>query len=429
MGQDETIEWAARAAAGDRKAFDKLARHWRPILRALAFGRTGDWTASDELAQDVLTRAWERLPTLREPSAFVAWLKTILANACHTWHRRMVKQADALDGQADPRPTPLQVLLAREQERELHRALAALPDANRNALLLHLYGGASYAEIAKYTGVLVTTVEGRIYRAKRQLRRLLPEIAPRPDNSPLPERKPTMTTKKTDAEPLGLLQFTGRFTAMIDCGVSIVRALVALSDVPSPYGPAAVEIQREVEDGATLSEAMAERPALFSPAYVSLIRAGEVGGILEETLRRAAFLLTKEWQMAQKCPTGETPLFLLLPSAAPRPADWSELTPHQRAMTLSLFCETLSSLLQSGVPILRSLETVAALLPDRQQPGWLAGRETIKAGDPLLPDLEAMKIFPRFVLELFKMGEEAGSLHITLHRAAEWLAQELECRA
>lgn len=431
MTEETQIEWARRAAAGETAAFDALTNHWRPVLRALAFGRTGgDWTAADELAQDVLTRAWEQLPTLREPSAFVGWLKTILANACHSWHRRTLRQADVLERQADPRPTPLESLLAREHQRELRCALAALPDANRNALLMHVWGGASYAEIAAFTGVRITTVEGRIYRAKRQMRRLLPEIAPQRDDSRIPERKPTMTTTKTtDAEPLGLLQFTGRFTALVDSGVSLVRSLDALTDLAPPYGEAAAALRRQIEEGRVLSQSMERQPELFSPFYIALVRAGEVGGVLDETLRRAADAMRKEWKLVQGRPPSEPPLFLLLPSAAPRPADWSALTPYQRAMTLSLFCETLATLLQSGVPILRTMTTVAALLPERQQPDWLAARETVKAGDPLLPDLEAMGIFPRFTLELFKMGEEAGSLHITLHRAAEWLAQELEWRA
>src|SRR5205823_4465075 len=74
---------------------------------------------------------------------------------------------------SDRRHQPLEALLAREKQRALRQALTALPYANRVALLMHVWGEYSYQEIAAFTDVPVTTVEGRIHRAKRQLRRLL----------------------------------------------------------------------------------------------------------------------------------------------------------------------------------------------------------------------------------------------------------------
>ena len=168
-----------RARAGDRAAFDRLAEQYRPALRAMAFLRTSDREAAQDLAQETLTRAWAALPTLREPGVFLPWLKRIAANACLSWHRPARLEMLSLDtGEgpclpADAALQPLAVLLRRERQRALRQALAALPDANRVALLMHVWEGASYEEIAAFTGVAVSTVDGRLYRARKQLRRLL----------------------------------------------------------------------------------------------------------------------------------------------------------------------------------------------------------------------------------------------------------------
>lgn len=176
---DEETSLVRRAQAGDRAAFDRLAEQYRAALRGLAFVRTGDLGEAEDLAQEILTRAWQCLSGLQNPHSFVPWLKRIAANACHSWFRRSRPWPPSLttdDGDAllpDPRPTPLETLLASEKQQTLRRALAALPDANRVALLMHVWGGYGYDEIAAFTDVPLTTVEGRIYRAKKQMRVLL----------------------------------------------------------------------------------------------------------------------------------------------------------------------------------------------------------------------------------------------------------------
>ena len=181
QNHDAEIELVRRARAGDRAAFDRLAGRYRAALRAMAFLRTSDREAAQDLAQEALTRAWEALPTLREPAAFLPWLKRIAARVCLSWHRTARPESLSLDSEnlsrlpAEAALQPLEILLARERQRALRQALASLPDANRIALLMHIWEGASYAEIAVFTGVAVSTVEGRLHRARKQLRRLLPD--------------------------------------------------------------------------------------------------------------------------------------------------------------------------------------------------------------------------------------------------------------
>lgn len=146
-----------RAQAGDRAAFDRLAARCRSPLQALAFMRTGDREQAQDLVQEVLTRAWQRLGALQDAGAFRPWLRAIMANACNSWHRHRralpfsVSAPERL-GLLDPCPPPLEAVLARERQRELRQALTKLPDVNRIALLMRVWDGASYQEIAAFTG-------------------------------------------------------------------------------------------------------------------------------------------------------------------------------------------------------------------------------------------------------------------------------------
>jgi RNA polymerase sigma-70 factor (ECF subfamily) len=436
------VDLVRRAQAGDRAAFDQLARHYRGSLLALAFLRTSDMEAAEDLVQDVLTRAWQKLPTLQEPASFVTWLRTIVINACRSWYRRSPPRPLSLEeGEAPLLPAargqqPLERLLDRERQRELRQALVALPEANRLALMMHVWGDYSYKEIALFTGVELTTVEGRIHRAKRQLRQLLrdegAEFLGEPRHraaAPKQRQRRTPMTQETVQDldqPLALVLFSYRLATLLDSGISLLNTLDILQQAPSPYGEASRDLLQRVEQGGTLSQAMADKRALFSDFYRTMVRAGEVTGILEEMVRRVTDLMTREWTLARFCPEQE--IFLINPSSTPIPADWAELSSDQQTVLLALLCEAFGMLLDSGVPILQAMEILAELLPPAQREGMRAAREAARSGERISTALERLGILPRFAIELMAIGEEAGRLDVTLDRAAGIFRHELECK-
>jgi type II secretory pathway component PulF len=185
--------------------------------------------------------------------------------------------------------------------------------------------------------------------------------------------------------------------------------------------------REKLEQGYTLSRAMKEE-GLFSDLYVALVRAGEVAGLLEETLRRAAQILTLEQELARHRPADESPLFFSLPAGGSGAKDWPGLTSYEREVRLILFCEILSQLLMSGVPLDKAAETLSALLPQRRRDGLRQAGVEAALGGLLAPGLERLGIFPGFVLRMIEVGEEGGHLDRTLHLAAETLSLELEAR-
>lgn len=233
-----------------------------------------------------------------------------------------------------------------------------------------------------------------------------------------------MTTLKTDdlPQPLALVLFSYEFSKLIDCGISLVRSLDILSEsVPPPYDDAARQIQKQIEKGQVLSKTMQAMPELFPPFFCLMVRAGEVGAVLEVTLQRAADLMTKEWKLSRR---GEgEPIFLINSSGRAVPDDWDNFPPYQKTLTLLLFCETFGLLLASGAPILQTMEVMAEMLPPVQKEAMMQARLAIRNGDPM-----RLPFLPRLVQELLAIGEEAGTLDLTLDRAAAIYEHELDCR-
>lgn len=87
--------------------------------------------------------------------------------------------------------------------------------------------------------------------------------------------------------------FSRQFAALVNAGVALVRGLGVLSEeCPNPRLKRSLEdINSDVQQGTSLSDAMGKHPSCFDKLYVSLVQAGEVGGVLDEVLNRLAKLL------------------------------------------------------------------------------------------------------------------------------------------
>ena len=165
-----------QAQGGGRGAFDQLAQRYRARLLAAAYVRTGDRETAEDIVQEVLAQAWQKLRTLRNPATFGGWLKTILLHHCSSW-RRSFRLATSMPLEevpcSGPQSDPLADLLRSERQAAWREALAGLPEENRRVFVLHVLGGYSCPEIAVLLGIPLTTVEGRIHRTRQQLRRLI----------------------------------------------------------------------------------------------------------------------------------------------------------------------------------------------------------------------------------------------------------------
>ena len=156
--------------------FEEFAAAHLPAVLRFAAVLAGDRVAAEDLAQEVLVRAysrWDRIGCLDRPEFYV---RKMLLNEFVSWRRRSARQArrDMLAEVAGAAPDHAQAYSEREA---LLRELSKLPQRQRAVLVLHYYEGRQDTEIAELLGCSPGTVRGYASRALAALR---VEMSPRP---------------------------------------------------------------------------------------------------------------------------------------------------------------------------------------------------------------------------------------------------------
>lgn len=142
-----------------------------PRLRRYARALLGDRAAADDLVQDTLERAWLKLHLYQSGTNLRAWLFTVMHNV-HVNRLRSRRDEESLDESlhelvaAQPATDSLLI-------RDLDRAVLALPDEQREVLLLVVLEDMSYEQTAQTLGIPIGTVMSRLSRAREKLRLIL----------------------------------------------------------------------------------------------------------------------------------------------------------------------------------------------------------------------------------------------------------------
>ena len=99
-----------------------------------------------------------------------------------------------------------------------------------------------------------------------------------------------------------IVTFTTQLSTLQDAGLPIVRSLKILEEQQKPgrFKDQLEEVSSEVEQGSTLSEAMAKYPKSFDKLYISMVKAGEAGGVLDVILRRLAGVMEKSQKLRKQ---------------------------------------------------------------------------------------------------------------------------------
>ena len=151
----------ARARLGSSSAFEELVREFAPRVYRFLVLRLGNESDAGDALQETLIAAWQGLPTLREVERFWPWLAGIAAHkATDALRRQPAVAGDASPERAQPDSSAAL---------ELKAAIADLPPALRDVLLLRYLLRLSEEETAAALGVRVGTVKSRAARARQRM--------------------------------------------------------------------------------------------------------------------------------------------------------------------------------------------------------------------------------------------------------------------
>ncbi len=169
---DDDALLLARFAAGDQGAARILTDQLLPRVLRQAWRLLGDEAEAEDVAQDAMLRLWRQAGDWRAGEARIStWLYRVTRNLCidRIRKRRPMVPIEDVAEPPDPAPSALQRLANSEQSRALADAILALPERQRQALVLRHFEGMSNPEIGARLGCSVEAVESLLARARRQL--------------------------------------------------------------------------------------------------------------------------------------------------------------------------------------------------------------------------------------------------------------------
>ncbi len=158
------------AIHGDRDAFEMIIRTHSRTLFAIAYGILQNREEAEDAVQDALVKSWKSRWRVRDPEKFPAWLCMITRHrARDVFRKRRIlplpeeiaeqPETEAIDGTA--------------LDRQLHSALAALPELHRSALTLRYFEKMDYQSIEKLLGLSNGALRGILGRALVSMRKQL----------------------------------------------------------------------------------------------------------------------------------------------------------------------------------------------------------------------------------------------------------------
>ncbi len=185
--------------AGDNESFELLLQKYRSPLVNFLGRMVHDRATAEDLAQEVFLRVYRARKQYTASAKFTTWLFRIATNLAlnslrDTRYQRMEVSIDAPvndDEDAPPRELPARErridehMIERDRVDFIRRAVLALPEKQRAAVLLHKYEEMDYAEIAKVLECSESALKSLLFRAYESLRaQLAPLVVTQPVANP-----------------------------------------------------------------------------------------------------------------------------------------------------------------------------------------------------------------------------------------------------
>ncbi len=171
LASGDDLDLVRRVIKHDRQAFDMLYARYASRLRRYLTRHLGQWDLAEEALNDTMMVLWQHATRFNPAVApLAAWLYGIARQkARKAWGRLATDARPAVTSEGIDHESPEDVILRREQGDTFANHLAILSPAERTAVTLMVFEGLSCRDIATETGVSLSTVTTRLWRARRRL--------------------------------------------------------------------------------------------------------------------------------------------------------------------------------------------------------------------------------------------------------------------
>lgn len=171
-----------KVKSGDMEAFRELVEVHQSRVIGTVCKMLGDDTDSEDLSQQVFIRVWKSADRYQPTAKFTTWLFKITRNLVFNELRRRKRHPGfSMDAELEPgeapreledvhAPSPSTELLEDELQTAIQKAIDALPETQRMAVILRRYEELSYQEIGDILGLSVSAVKSVLFRARAELK-------------------------------------------------------------------------------------------------------------------------------------------------------------------------------------------------------------------------------------------------------------------
>ena len=170
----EDRDLIAKARRGNVDAYNVLVSRWEKRVFNYLLRLVGHREDALDLSQDVFLKAYQNLKKLEDPARFAGWLFRIAHNEAYSLLRKNRPEGELAvepkSGESTGRMFPIELSLA------VQSALTRLSDDQREAVLLKVYQGFKFEEMAEILACPVSTVKSRLYTALDLLKQTLAPV-------------------------------------------------------------------------------------------------------------------------------------------------------------------------------------------------------------------------------------------------------------
>jgi len=160
----------AAARAGNRGAYAALIQRHAGRVFAVCLGVLGDFTDSEDIAQETFMRGLINIRSLHDDDRFSVWITQIARNQCRDHLKTRKRRAELLDRRT------VQVRPSGTDFSQMYSALDKLTEKHRLPLALYYLDGRDVASVALELGVSEAAAYTRLSRARRALRKTMEEV-------------------------------------------------------------------------------------------------------------------------------------------------------------------------------------------------------------------------------------------------------------